>query len=122
MYGKDDENTWASSAGANGSVQGLDFLSEEEKEVFKTAIEIDQRFVIRLAADRQPFLDQSQSVNLFLPADVSKRDLHGIHMKAWQSGLKGLYYCRSLAVQRAEHVSKKIALKTSTNEECEVCQ
>ena len=125
-YGRDDQKTWAKIAGANGSVQGLDFLTDIEKDVFKTAIEIDQNFVVRLAADRQPFLDQSQSVNLFLAADVTKRELHDIHMKAWKSGLKGLYYCRSLAVQRAEHVSKKIAeVKREvqpTSEECEVCQ
>jgi ribonucleoside-diphosphate reductase alpha chain len=119
-YGKDDQATWAQIAVANGSVADLDFLTQDEKDVFKTAVEIDQNMIIRLAADRQPFLDQSQSVNLFFPANAGKKELHDAHIKAWASGLKGLYYCRSLAVQRAEAVSMKIAAKAP--DECEVCQ
>ncbi len=73
--------------------------------MYKTAMELDQRWVIEHAADRTPFVCQSQSVNLFLPANVHKRDLHEIHMMAWKRGLKSLYYCRSLSLQRADTVS-----------------
>ena len=73
--------------------------------VFKTAFEIDQRWLVEHAADRTPFICQSQSLNLFLPADVHKRDLHQIHMMAWKRGVKSLYYCRSLSIQRAETVA-----------------
>jgi ribonucleoside-diphosphate reductase alpha chain len=76
--------------------------------VFRTAFELDQRWVIEHAADRTPFVCQSQSVNLFLPANVHKRDLHQIHMLAWKRGLKSLYYCRSLSIQRADNVSEAV--------------
>ena len=88
-------------------MQHLDFLTEHEKAVFKTAFEIDQRWVIEHAADRTPFVCQSQSVNVFLPANVHKRDLHQIHFLAWKRGLKSLYYCRSLSIQRADNVGEK---------------
>ncbi len=81
-----------------GSVQHLDFLSEQEKAVYKTAFELDQRWIIEHAADRAPFICQSQSVNVFLPANVHKRDLHQIHFMAWKKGVKSLYYCRSLSI------------------------
>ncbi|RMD86598.1 MAG: ribonucleoside-diphosphate reductase subunit alpha [Alphaproteobacteria bacterium] len=103
--GRDDEATWSSITTREGSVRHLDCLSDEEKAVFRTAFEIDQRWIIELAADRAPFIDQAQSVNLFLPADVHKRDLHRLHVAAWQRGLKSLYYCRSKSLQRAEVVS-----------------
>ena len=83
----------------------MDCLTQHEKDVFKTAFEIDQRWLIELAADRVPFICQSQSLNLFLPADIHKRDLHGIHFSAWKKGLKSLYYCRSKSVQRADTVA-----------------
>jgi len=86
-------------------VQHLDFLTEQEKAVYKTAFELDQRWVIEHAADRTPYICQSQSVNVFLPANVHKRDLHEIHMMAWRRGVKSLYYCRSLSIQRADTVS-----------------
>jgi len=105
--GHDDEATWSSITRTQGSVQHLDFLDEAEKAVFKTAFEIDQRWVIEHAADRTPFICQSQSVNIFLPANVNKRDLHQIHMMAWKRGVKSLYYCRSLSIQRADNVSEK---------------
>ena len=105
--GHDDEETWSSITLTQGSVQHLDFLTEQEKAVFKTAFEIDQRWVIEHAADRTPFVCQSQSVNVFLPANVHKRDLHQIHFQAWKRGLKSLYYCRSLSIQRADNVSEK---------------
>ena len=89
-------------------MQHLDFLTEQEKAVYRTAFELDQRWLIEHAADRTPYICQSQSVNLFLPANVHKRDLHQIHMLAWKRGLKSLYYCRSLSIQRADAVSEKV--------------
>jgi ribonucleoside-diphosphate reductase alpha chain len=100
--GRDDEETWSSITLNEGSVQHLDFLSQDEKDVFKTAFELDQRWVVELGGDRASFVCQSQSVNVFLPADVQKRDLHQIHFLAWKKGLKSLYYCRSKSIQRAE--------------------
>jgi ribonucleoside-diphosphate reductase alpha chain len=105
--GHDDEETWSSITVNEGSVQHLDFLSDDERAVFKTALEIDQRWVIDLAAERAPFICQSQSLNIFLPADVHKRDLHQIHFQAWAKGVKSLYYCRSMSIQRADKVSAK---------------
>ncbi len=105
----DNEETWSSITVNQGSVQHLDFLNQDEKDVFKTAFELDQRWIIELAADRTPYIDQAQSVNIFLPADVHKRDLHQIHLKAWKLGIKSLYYCRSKSIQRAEDVSTKEA-------------
>ena len=90
-----------------GSVQHLDFLDEHEKDVFKTAFELDQRWVVELAADRAPMISQAQSVNVFIPADIHKKDLHQIHYQAWKQGLKSLYYCRSKSIQRAEVVATK---------------
>ena len=109
QHGHDDEETWTSITVNKGSVQHLDFLTEQEKAVFKTAFELDQRWVVEHAADRTPFICQSQSVNLFLPADVHKRDLHQIHYQAWKKGVKSLYYCRSLSIQRADTISEKVA-------------
>ena len=85
-------------------MQHLECLTDEEKEVFRTAFEVDQRYIIEHAADRTPFVDQSQSVNLFLPADINKKDLHMLHYTAWKKGMKSLYYCRSRSIQRAESV------------------
>jgi ribonucleoside-diphosphate reductase alpha chain len=99
--GLDREATWRSILEQEGSVQHLDALNEEEKAVFRTAFEIDQRWIIELAADRTPFICQSQSINLYLPADVDKWDLHMLHWKAWELGLKSLYYCRSKSLSRA---------------------
>ncbi len=103
--GQDNEEVWSSITLSQGSVQHLDFLTEQEKAVYKTAFELDQRWIIEHAADRTPFICQSQSVNIFLPANVHKRDLHEIHMMAWKRGVKSLYYCRSLSIQRADTVS-----------------
>jgi ribonucleoside-diphosphate reductase alpha chain len=110
-HGRDDEDTWTSITVNKGSVQHLDFLSEQERAVYKTAFELDQRWVVEHAADRTPFICQSQSVNLFLAADVHKRDLHQIHFQAWKKGVKSLYYCRSLSIQRADTISEKVALQ-----------
>ncbi len=100
--GIDNDETWSSIFTYEGSVQHLDELSQEEKDVFKTAFEIDQRWIIEHSADRTPFVCQAQSVNVFLPANVHKADLHRIHWEAWKKGCKSLYYCRSKSVQRAE--------------------
>jgi ribonucleoside-diphosphate reductase alpha chain len=103
--GQDTDDVWSSITLSKGSVQHLDFLTEQEKAVYKTAFELDQRWIIEHAADRTPFVCQSQSVNIFLPANVHKRDLHEIHVMAWKRGVKSLYYCRSLSIQRADTVS-----------------
>jgi ribonucleoside-diphosphate reductase alpha chain len=113
--GRDDEETWSSITVTKGSVQHLDFLTDDEKAVFKTAFELDQRWIIEHAADRTPFICQSQSVNIFLPADVHKRDLHQIHYMAWRKGVKSLYYCRSLSIQRADSVSEKVVRMSHTD-------
>ena len=106
-----DMNTpyiWSSIALNEGSVQHLSCLTDEEKAVFKTAHEIDQRWIIELAADRTPFICQSQSLNIFLRANTHKKELHNIHMMAWKKGIKSLYYCRSISLQRADKVSNKV--------------
>ncbi len=98
---KNSEAVWNTILERGGSVQHLEFLSAEEKDVFKTSFEIDQRWLLELAADRTPFIDQSQSLNLFIPADVEKWDLLMLHFRAWELGIKSLYYLRSKSVQRA---------------------
>ena len=98
---KDSTNVWNSILERGGSVQHLDFLSPEEKAVYKTSFEIDQRWLLEFAADRAPFIDQAQSLNLFIPADVDKWDLMMLHFQAWERGIKSLYYLRSKSVQRA---------------------
>ncbi len=103
--GKNTDDIWSSIFTNEGSVQHLDFLTEDEKDVFKTAFEIDQRWLIEHCADRTPFVCQAQSLNIFLPADVHKKDLHRIHWDAWKKGVKSLYYCRSKSIQRAESQS-----------------
>ena len=99
------DEVWKDIITNGGSVQHLDFLDEYTKDVFKTAVEIDQRWIIEFAADRQQYICQSQSVNLFFPADVSKQELHNVHMLAWRRRMKTLYYARSEAYKRAEVVS-----------------
>ena len=98
---KNSANVWNSILEKGGSVQHLDFLSPEEKAAFKTSFEIDQRWLLEFAADRSPFIDQAQSLNLFIPADVDKWDLMMLHFQAWEKGIKSLYYLRSKSVQRA---------------------
>ena len=105
--GKDTDEIWSSVTTREGSVQHLDFLTDDEKDVFKTAFELDQRWIIDLAGDRAEFICQSQSLNVFIPADVHKKTLHDIHWMAWKKGVKTLYYCRSKSIQRAEAVSHK---------------
>src|SRR5882757_1098214 len=99
--GANTPETWGSILENEGSVQHLDCLTAEEKDVYKTAFELDQRWIIELAADRTPDICQSQSLNIFLAGDVDKWDLHMLHWQAWERGVKSLYYLRSKSVQRA---------------------
>ena len=107
-YEMNDEKTWRDIVTNKGSVQHLTFLTDEEKEVFKTAVEINQSWLIEHASQRQQFICQSQSLNLFFPPDVSKKDLHNVHMLAWAKNLKTLYYLRSEAISRADTVSNEV--------------
>ena len=107
-YNKNNDEVWSSITTNQGSVIHLDFLSKEEKDVFKTAFELDQKWIVELGADRTPNISQAQSVNLFLPADVHKKELHQIHFQAWKKGLKSLYYCRSKSIQRAENINNAL--------------
>ena len=125
--GKDTDEVWSSIRVNKGSVQHLDFLTTDQKEVYKTAFEIDQRWVIEHAADRTPYICQSQPVNLFLPPDVHKADLHGIHFLAWEKGLKSLYYCRSYSVQQSDSIVGEVVAPSAPRapvqyDECLACQ
>ncbi|MEQ3651233.1 ribonucleoside-diphosphate reductase subunit alpha [Hyphomonas sp.] len=124
----DTDEIWTSILEHEGSIQHLACLDEHEKSVFKTAFEIDQRWIIELAADRTPYICQSQSLNLFLPGDIAKWDLHMLHWTAWERGLKSLYYCRSKSVQRAAFAgSEKLEIQkmdtpNTDYDECLACQ
>jgi ribonucleoside-diphosphate reductase alpha chain len=107
----DYDDIWSSITANDGSVQHLDFLDDHTKAVFKTAMEIDQRWVIQHAADRQVYIDQAQSINLFFRPDVNIKYLHAVHFQAWMSELKTLYYCRSEKLAKADKVAKKIERK-----------
>jgi ribonucleoside-diphosphate reductase alpha chain len=127
--GQNTSAVWDSILENEGSVQHLDFLGQDEKDVYKTAFEIDQRWVVELAADRTPDICQSQSVNLFLPGDIEKWDLHMLHWTAWERGCKSLYYLRSKSVQRAAHAGgeglAQVEMTTGEKtdyEECLACQ
>lgn len=120
--GQNTEDVWSSIYTNEGSIQHLDFLTKEEKDVFKTAFEIDQRWLIEHAADRTPFVCQAQSLNLFLPANVHKKDLHGLHFEAWKKGVKSLYYCRSKSIQRAESNASWIRSRESQGREPELTE
>jgi len=126
--GINTDATWQSIVEREGSVQHLEALSAEEKDIFKTAFEIDQRWVVELAGDRAPFICQGQSINLFLPADADKWDLLMLHWSAWEKGVKSLYYCRSKSIQRAEYAGgegkeeKVMDAKRTDYEECLACQ
>jgi ribonucleoside-diphosphate reductase alpha chain len=106
--GENNESTWSSIITQKGSVQHLPFLNEGEKAVFKTAQELDQSWLVTHAADRQRFICQGQSVNLFFPAGAEKSYVNKVHLRAWQLGLKGLYYLRTEAKSRVENVSEKV--------------
>jgi len=124
--GQNTSEVWKSIITNSGSVQHLDFLDEYTKEVFKTAVEIDQRWVVEFAADRQQYICQSQSLNVFFPANVSKQELHAVHMMAWKQGVKTMYYLRSEAMKRAETVSdealRKYMFDSIDEEGCLSCQ
>jgi ribonucleoside-diphosphate reductase alpha chain len=122
----DNDEVWRSIVTNGGSVQHLDFLDEYTKDVFKTAVEIDQRWVIDLAADRQKEICQSQSLNVFFPANVSKQELHAVHMMAWKKKVKTLYYLRSEAYKRAETVSdaalRQMVVESTDEGACLACE
>ena len=126
--GMNTDAVWSSILEHQGSVMHLDCLSADEKDIYKTAFELDQRWVVELAADRTPSICQSQSVNLFIPGDVDKWDLHMLHFTAWERGCKSLYYLRSKSVQRAsfagsEALEKSVVEAARTDyEECLACQ
>jgi len=126
--GENVPDVWSSILEHEGSVQHLNCLSEDEKAVFRTAFEIDQRWIVELAGDRTPFICQAQSLNLFLPSDINKWDLHMLHWTAWEKGVKSLYYCRSKSVQRAAFAgSEKVRAEDleapqTDYEECLACQ
>jgi ribonucleoside-diphosphate reductase alpha chain len=124
--GRNDAGTWSSITTNQGSVQHLDCLTPHEKDVFKTAFELDQRWLVDLAAERARHICQAQSLNLFLPADVTKRELHQIHARAWKKGVKSLYYCRSKSIQRADVVSRPEmgapAPPAAGDDDCLACQ
>jgi ribonucleoside-diphosphate reductase alpha chain len=104
----DYQEIWSSIIANDGSVQHLDFLDDYTKDVYKTGMEIDQRWVVDHAANRQSYIDQAQSINLFFRPDVNVMYLHAVHFQAWKQGLKTLYYCRSEKLAKADKVSKKI--------------
>ncbi|MDB3949565.1 ribonucleoside-diphosphate reductase subunit alpha [Candidatus Pelagibacter sp.] len=114
-HGKNTDDVWSVITTNQGSVSHLDFLTDLEKDVFKTAFELDQKWIIELSGDRTPFISQAQSINLFVPADIHKRELHKIHFDAWKKGLKSLYYCRSKSIQRAENVNDTKATDVTAN-------
>ena len=118
------DETWKSIIANRGSVRHLEQLNDWEKDVFATAIEIDQRWIIELAADRQKEICQSQSLNIFVPSDVNIKDLHLLHLSAWQKGIKTLYYCRSEAIKRAEIISTKIEriVRPDGDSDCLACE
>jgi ribonucleoside-diphosphate reductase alpha chain len=131
---KNSDNIWNSILEKGGSVQHLDFLTQDEKDCYKTSFEIDQRWLLELAADRTPYIDQAASLNLFIPADVEKWDLLMLHYRAWELGIKSLYYLRSKSVQRAgfaggveadntaEAPKYELSAESTDYDECLACQ
>ena len=131
---KNSDAVWNSILEKGGSVQHLDFLTQDEKDCYKTSFEIDQRWLLELAADRTPYIDQAASLNLFIPADVEKWDLLMLHYRAWELGIKSLYYLRSKSVQRAgfaggveadntpEAAKFELSAESTDYDECLACQ
>ncbi|WP_184097631.1 ribonucleoside-diphosphate reductase subunit alpha [Sphingopyxis panaciterrulae] len=131
---KNSDSIWNSILEKGGSVQHLDFLTQDEKDCYKTSFEIDQRWLLELAADRTPYIDQAASLNLFIPADVEKWDLLMLHYRAWELGIKSLYYLRSKSVQRAgfaggveadntpEAAKFELSAESTDYDECLACQ
>ena len=125
--GQNTDAIWSQIVTSGGSVQQLDCLTATEKDVFKTAFEIDPIWLIELAGARAPLIDQAQSLNIFLPANIHKRDLHQLHLQAWKKGVKSLYYCRSLSIQRADSqnsdtAQQPIPAAPTDYDECLSCQ
>ena len=125
------DDIWRSIIANDGSVQHLDWMDDNTKDVFKTSMEIDQRWIVQHAADRQQYIDQAQSVNLFFRPDSSIKYLHAVHFQAWKQGLKTLYYCRSEKLAKADKVSRKIERQVieeidlkalATEEVCLACE
>jgi ribonucleoside-diphosphate reductase alpha chain len=114
-YGQDTDEIWNSIIGNNGSIQHLDFLTPHEKEVYKTAIEIDQNAIVCLGGQRAKYICQSQSLNVFFPAGVDKKYLHEVHYNAWKFGNKSLYYLRTETSNKAELLSNKVEQNTMTD-------
>jgi ribonucleotide reductase alpha subunit len=108
MYDMDNEETWGSIMDNDGSVQHLDFLSDHDKDVFKTSFELDQMWVVEHSAQRQEFICQGQSVNLFFPSGTEKSYVNKVHLKAWSDGLKGLYYLRTTAGRTGDKVGQAV--------------
>ena len=104
----DYDEIWSSIIANDGSIQHLKIFNDEEKYVFKTAMEIDQRWIIEHAADRQQYIDQAQSLNVFFRPDANIKYLHAIHFMAWKQGVKTMYYCRSEKLGKADKISKKV--------------
>ena len=122
-HGMNNDEIWKSIITNRGSCQHLDFLSDHEKDVFKTAVELNQAWLIEHAAERQEYICQSQSLNLFFPPDVNKGDLHNAHMLAWAKNLKTLYYLRSEAISRADNVTTEAKREIIfEQEECLSCE
>ena len=128
-----NDATWQSIIENDGSVSHIDQFNDEEKALFRTAFEIDQRWIVEMAADRTPYICQGQSINLYLSADVDKWDLMMLHWKSWELGIKSLYYCRSKSIQRASYAgveadntkqwpSKEINKDKTDYDECLSCQ
>jgi ribonucleoside-diphosphate reductase alpha chain len=113
-YGKNTEEVWKIILSDNGSVQSLRFLTDHEKDVFKTAYEINQKAIIRQAGQRQKFIDQAQSLNLFFSAEADPKWFHEVHMEAWKAGVKTLYYCRSSSVIKGDMASR--------GDDCKSCE
>lgn len=105
---EDYNEVWSSIIANDGSVQHLDILTEDERDVFKTSMEIDQRWVVQHAADRQEYIDQAQSLNVFFRPDAHIKYIHAVHFQAWKQNLKTMYYCRSDKIAKADKVAKKI--------------
>ncbi len=129
-YDMNKSEVWTGIVTNNGSIQSLQFLTEEEKEVFKTAVELDQIRMVELAGQRQKYLDQGQSLNIFFPAGASKKYVQQVHFRAWETECKGLYYLRTEVSNRAENITTKVELNKLTDysevkkaeEECVSCQ
>jgi len=133
MHQRDYDSIWNSILEQGGSVQHLDWMDDHLKRVFKTSFEIDQRWILEFAGDRAPMIDQAQSINLFIPADIDKWDLTMLHYDAWRRGIKSLYYLRSKSIQRAGFAGgvdsdnkmerEHVYVESVTNyEECLACQ